>query len=65
MKAAGERYGMPIATEIVSPSYIDIMRDYVDIYQIAPVICRNFELLKSVGELGKAGDPQERPLCDD
>ncbi len=53
MKAAGERYGMPIATEIVSPSYIDIMRDYVDIYQIGARNMQNFELLKIVGELGK------------
>ena len=53
LKAAGERFGMPVATEIVSPAHIDVMRDYVDIYQIGARNMQNFELLKSVGELGK------------
>jgi len=53
LKAAGEKYDMPVATEIVSTSHIDIMRDYVDIYQIGARNMQNFELLKSVGELGK------------
>ena len=53
MKAAGEKYDMPITTEIVSPSHIDIMRDYVDIYQIGARNMQNFELLKAVGESGK------------
>lgn len=53
LKAAGEKYDMPVATEIVSPSHIDIMRDYVDIYQIGARNMQNFELLKAVGELGK------------
>ncbi len=53
LKAAGEKYDMPIVTEIVSPSHIDIMRDYVDIYQIGARNMQNFELLKAVGELGR------------
>ena len=53
LKAAGEKFDMPVATEIVSPAHIDIMRDYVDIYQIGARNMQNFELLKSVGELGK------------
>ena len=53
LKAAGERYDMPVATEIVSPSHIDIMRDYVDIFQIGARNMQNFELLKAVGELGR------------
>ena len=53
LKAAGERFDMPIATEIVSPSHLDIMRDYVDIYQIGTRNMQNFELLKAVGSTGK------------
>ena len=53
MKAAGEKYDMPIATEVVSPAYLDVMRDYVDIYQIGARNMQNFELLKAVGEEGK------------
>lgn len=53
MKAAGESFGMPIATEIVSPEHIDVMRDYVDIFQIGARNMQNFELLKAVGSLEK------------
>ena len=53
LKAAGEKFDMPVVTEIVSPSHIDIMRDYVDIYQIGARNMQNFELLKAVGGLGK------------
>ena len=52
LKAAGEKFDMPVATEIVSPTHIDIMRDYVDIFQIGARNMQNFELLKVVGELG-------------
>ena len=53
LKAAGEKYGMPVASEIVSPEHIDIMRDYVDILQVGARNMQNFELLKVVGESGK------------
>ena len=53
MKAAGRKYGLPIATEIVSEKHIPIMEPYVDIYQIGARNMQNFELLKAVGKLGK------------
>ena len=53
LKAAGEKFDMPVATEIVSPSHLDIMRDYVDLYQIGTRNMQNFELLKAVGGTGK------------
>ncbi len=53
LKSAGEKYNMPVVSEIVSPSHIDIMRDYVDILQIGARNMQNFELLKAVGRLGK------------
>ena len=53
MKAAGNKYGLPIATEIVSEKHIPIMEPYVDIYQIGARNMQNFELLKAVGKLGK------------
>lgn len=49
LKEAGERYDMPVISEIVSPLQIPVMRDYVDVFQIGARNMQNFELLKSVG----------------
>ncbi len=53
MKAAGEAYGMPIVTEIVSPELAEPMKDLTDMFQIGARNMQNFELLKKVGSLGK------------
>ncbi len=53
LKEAGDAYGLPIVTEIVSADHIPVMKDYVDVYQIGARNMQNFELLKRVGELGK------------
>lgn len=53
LKEAGEREGMPVVSEIVSTDRTDMMRDYVDVYQIGARNMQNFELLKRVGAMGK------------
>jgi 3-deoxy-7-phosphoheptulonate synthase len=53
LKEAGEKYGMPVVSEIVSPEHVSLMRDYVDVLQIGARNMQNFELLKRVGSLGK------------
>ncbi len=53
LKEAGDAFGLPIVTEIVSTEHIPVMRDYVDVYQIGARNMQNFELLKKVGELNK------------
>lgn len=53
LKEAGEAYGLPIVTEIVSYEHIPEMKDFVDVYQIGARNMQNFELLKKVGALGK------------
>ena len=52
LKAAGERFGMPVISEIVSPQNVDLFREYVDIFQIGARNMQNFELLKAVGVTG-------------
>ncbi len=54
MKEAGEAYGMPIVTEVVSPELAMAMNDLTDMFQIGARTMQNFELLKKVGSLGKA-----------
>ncbi len=53
LKEAGEAFGLPVSTEIVSSEYIPEMNDYIDVYQIGARNMQNFELLKKVGALGK------------
>ncbi|MDD4763929.1 MAG: phospho-2-dehydro-3-deoxyheptonate aldolase, partial [Sphaerochaetaceae bacterium] len=49
LKEAGEECSMPVTTEIVSPKDVDMMLDYVDMFQIGARNMQNFELLKEVG----------------
>jgi 3-deoxy-7-phosphoheptulonate synthase len=53
LKDAGEKHGMPVVSEIVTPEHAGLMRDYVDVLQIGARNMQNFELLKRVGSLGK------------
>lgn len=53
LKEAGERYGMPVVTEIVATDHAAMMNDYIDVFQIGARNMQNFELLKRVGALGK------------
>jgi 3-deoxy-7-phosphoheptulonate synthase len=53
LKEAGDAYGLPVVSEIVSTEHIPLMRDYIDVFQIGARNMQNFELLKRVGELGK------------
>lgn len=53
LREAGDAWGLPVVTEIVSSDAIPAMRDYVDVYQIGARNMQNFELLKKVGALGK------------
>lgn len=54
LKDVGEREGMPVVSEIVSPEYADRMAEFVDVFQIGARNMQNFELLKRVGAVGKA-----------
>ena len=54
LKEAGERWGLPIVTEIGAESLIPITREFVDVYQISPRNMQDFDLLKKVGATGKS-----------
>ncbi|WP_304226419.1 3-deoxy-7-phosphoheptulonate synthase [Gracilinema caldarium] len=53
MKEAGDAYGMPIVTEVVSPELAQQMMVLTDMFQIGARNMQNYELLKKVGSLGK------------
>lgn len=52
LREAGDAYDMPVATEIVSPGDVDMMAEYIDMFQIGARNMQNFELLKAVGKTG-------------
>ena len=52
LKEAGESVGLPVVSEIVGTEYVDMMKEYVDVYQIGARNMQNFELLKAVGAKG-------------
>lgn len=53
LKEAGEAFDMPVATEVVSTRDVDMMLDYIDVFQIGARNMQNFELLKEVGRTGR------------
>jgi 3-deoxy-7-phosphoheptulonate synthase len=52
LRKAGDTYGMPVTTEVVSPVDVEMMSKYIDMFQIGARNMQNFELLKAVGATG-------------
>ena len=52
LKEAGDSVGLPVVSEIVGTDYVEMMKDYVDAFQIGARNMQNFELLKAVGKMG-------------
>ncbi len=48
-----EETGLGIVTEMTSPSQADLMMKYVDVVQVGARNMQSFELLKSIGRIGK------------
>ena len=54
LKEAGDKYGLPVVTEVVASEYLQVMEDRgVDVYQVGARNMQNFELLKKLGKLNK------------
>ncbi len=49
LKAAGERFGMPVVTEVMDPRQVELIERYTDIFQVGARNMQNFDLLKEVG----------------
>lgn len=50
-----EEVGLPIVTELMSPQYLDVFNEKVDLIQIGARNMQNFDLLKQLGQV-------ERPI---
>ena len=53
LKEIGDKYGMPVISELMSTEYIKEFCEYVDIIQIGARNMQNFALLKELGKLDK------------
>lgn len=53
LKEIGNKYGMPVISELMSADYIDEFCEYVDIIQIGARNMQNFSLLKQLGKIDK------------
>jgi 3-deoxy-7-phosphoheptulonate synthase len=49
LKAAGDRFGMPVVTEVMDPRQVELVERYADILQIGARNMQNFDLLKECG----------------
>lgn len=50
---ARDEYGLKIITEVMTPSDVDLVGRYTDIFQIGARNCQNYQLLEEVGQTGK------------
>ena len=53
LKEAKEVAGLPIVSEIMSASHIDMFNQYVDVFQVGARNMQNFEMLKELGKVDK------------
>lgn len=50
---AREKTGLPIVTEVMAPSQVELVAEYADLLQIGTRNMQNFDLLKAVGDAKK------------
>lgn len=53
LKKASEQYDLPVVSEIMDPRDIDLVYQYVDMFQIGSRNMQNFQLLREVGKTDK------------
>jgi 3-deoxy-7-phosphoheptulonate synthase len=53
LKKVGEKFGLPVVTEVMNTTEVDLVEQYSDILQIGARNVQNFALLKKVGHCHK------------
>jgi 3-deoxy-7-phosphoheptulonate synthase len=53
LRETGDRFGMPVVTEVMDPRRVDLVFDYADMLQIGARNMQNFVLLTEVGRTRK------------
>jgi 3-deoxy-7-phosphoheptulonate synthase len=52
LRAAGDRFGMPVVTEVMDPRQLEQVVQYADIAQVGARNMQNFDLLREIGRSG-------------
>ena len=50
LKDVGEKYELPVVTEVMDPRQVDLIGRYTDMYQVGARNMQNFDLLKELGK---------------
>lgn len=53
LKEAGQKYGMPVVTEVMTPEQVPLVEKHADMFQIGARNMQNYGLLKAVGKARK------------
>lgn len=53
LQEAGKSVGLPVVTEVMSPTTVDVVSEYADMLQIGTRNMANFDLLRAVGRSGR------------
>jgi 3-deoxy-7-phosphoheptulonate synthase len=53
LRQTGDRYGLPVVTEVTDPRSVDLVAQYADMLQVGARNMQNFVLLSEVGRAGK------------
>jgi 3-deoxy-7-phosphoheptulonate synthase len=53
LRAAADRYGLYVVTEVLDTAHVEVVAHYADVLQIGARNMQNFALLKAVGRCGK------------
>jgi 3-deoxy-7-phosphoheptulonate synthase len=53
LRAAGDKHGMPVVTEVMDPRQVEVVSRYADMFQIGARNMQNFDLLREVGQARK------------
>jgi 3-deoxy-7-phosphoheptulonate synthase len=53
MRAAADKYGLLVVSEVMDPSQVDLMVRYVDVLQVGARNMQNYYLLRALGEIQK------------
>ena len=53
LRKAGDTFGLPVVSECISVSHLDLFDKYVDMIQLGARNMQNFDLLTKVAQLGK------------
>lgn len=53
ISSAGKHFGLPVVSEVMEINDIEILNEYVDIFQVGARNMQNFKLLKELGRINK------------